>query len=108
MDELRAAQLLAEVRDERLRQRGGAVLAALARADGEFASGQVEVEHAEAQTLGQPQARAVEERCDQPALAVVAVELVKDGAHLLPAQDDRQTRLFAGADQLVQLAHLPV
>ena len=76
VEELRAAQLLAQVGDERLRERRGAVLAALARADGEFASGQVEVEHAEAQALGEPQAGAVEQRSDQPALAVVAVELV--------------------------------
>ena len=108
MEEPRAAQLLAQVGDERPRERRGAVLAALARADGEFASGQVEVQHAEAQALGEPQAGAVEERRDQPALAVVAVELVEDGADLLPAQDDRQAGLLAGADQLVELAHLAV
>ena len=52
VEELRAAQLLAQVGDERPRERRGAVLAALARADGELASGEVEVEHAEAQALG--------------------------------------------------------
>ena len=90
MDELRAAQLVAELRDERLRESRGAVLAAFARADGELASGEVEVQHAEAQALAEPQAGAVEERGDQPALRVVALELVEDGADFFPAEDDRQ------------------
>ena len=92
VEELRAAQLVAEVGDERLRERRGTVLAALARADGELTSGEVEVEHAEAQALVEPQACAVQERSDQPALAVVAVELVEDGADLVPAEHDRQPR----------------
>jgi hypothetical protein len=53
VEELRAAQLVAEVGDERLREGRLAVLAALARADGEFASGEVQVEDAEAEALGQ-------------------------------------------------------
>ncbi len=108
MDELRAAQLIAEVGHERLRKRGGAVLAALAGADGELASGEVQVEHAEAQALVQPQACAVEERSDQPALRVVAVELLQDGAHLFSAQDHGQPGGLARAHQLVELADVAV
>jgi hypothetical protein len=108
VEALRAAQLLAEVGHERLRQRRGAVLAALARMHGEFASGQVEVEHAEAQAFGQPQAGAVQKRRDQPALAVVPVELVEDGTDLLPAQHDGQALGLAGADEFLELAHLAV
>ncbi len=61
VEEPRAAQLLAQVGDERLRQRGSAVLVAFPRADDEFASGQIEVQHPEAQTLVEAQACTVEQ-----------------------------------------------
>ena len=108
MEELRAAQLLAQVGDERQREGRGAVLVTLARADGELASAQVEVEHAQTQAFSEPQAGAVEQRGDEPALAVVALELAEDGADLLPAQHDRQAGLLAGADELLQFSRLAV
>jgi hypothetical protein len=53
--------LLAQIRHEGLRQRRGTVLVALARADGELAWAQVDVEDAEAQAFAEPQAGAEEQ-----------------------------------------------
>ena len=71
-------------------------------------SGEVEVQHAEAQALAEPQAGAVEERGDQPALRVGALELVERGADFFPAEDDREAPRLAGSHQLVELADLAV
>ena len=80
----------------------------LPRADDEFAAGQVEVEDTEAQALREPQARAVEERRDQPALAVAASSSWRTArtSSLLSTTGSRGC--FAGADELVELADLAV
>ncbi len=106
--ELRAAELLAQGGRESPRQRRGAVLAALAGADDEFAAGEIEIEHAETQTFAETQACTVEEGRDEPADAVAAVQLTEHRTDLGPTEDDGQTHLRAGADQLAQVAHLPV
>ncbi len=100
-----ADEMLLERLLERLGQHGHAVFGALAVAHGDLAAIEVQVLHAQAQALGQPQPRAVQHRCHEPHLAV---EFVQHRRDLLRRHDHGHMSRFSSADHVAQITQRTV
>ena len=89
-----SAQLLAQARDQALRQHQGPVLAALAGANDQRAVLEVHILDAQLQGLGQAHARPIEQASEK---ALLTVEATEHGSHLILHKHHRQPTLHARA-----------
>ena len=90
---------------ERLGQHGDAVFGALAVADEDFVTGEVEILHAQPQAFHEPQPGAVHQRGHEP---LVAGEVRQHGLDLLPRHHNGEPPGLAGADDLAQVPDFSV
>ncbi len=105
MSALHDTKMPAQGSAEGCREHGHSVPAPFAVADGDLATGELEVFHAEVQTLHEAEPRPVQMRNDQPRTPGPAVE---HSPGLFPGEHDRQAPSMPSTNDTINLAHLPV
>ena len=103
MDLFDPVQMILKRLLERLREHGPAILCAFPIPNRDFVARKVYILDPQAQTLQEPQTRAIHQACHQP---LVAVELIQDGFDFLARHHDRQTLGFPRPDDITKIPHL--
>ncbi len=100
MQQTHICEMLAERLDQRGRQHRHSILLTLAATDGDLISIEIQILHAQLQTLFQAKARSVKQHRDDPHRAF---QVRQHCSHFLPTQDDRQTNRLLRSDDVLDV-----